>query len=40
MGVAGGTGKIQAIAGALRGGYVNVIVTDSLVAGEILRQSA
>jgi DNA-binding transcriptional regulator LsrR (DeoR family) len=34
--VAGGLGKIEAILGALRGGYINVLVTDSRVASKLL----
>jgi len=37
LGVAGGRGKVRALLGALRGGYVNVLVTDNLVVGELLR---
>jgi deoxyribonucleoside regulator len=36
IGVAGGAGKIFPILGALRGGYINVLVTDSATAGKIL----
>ena len=38
IGVAGGPVKAPAIPGALRGGYINVLVTDSLIASEILSQ--
>jgi len=38
IGVAGGPIKTRAIAGALRGGYVNMLATDSMVASEILAQ--
>lgn len=38
MGVAGGLGKVEAILGALHGGYVNVLVTDSLVARSLLKK--
>jgi len=37
LGVAGGRGKARALLGALRGGYVNVLVTDNLLVGELLR---
>ncbi len=37
IGVAGGAGKTEAIAGALRGGFVNVLVTDSVVAAGLNR---
>jgi DNA-binding transcriptional regulator LsrR (DeoR family) len=36
LGVAGGEGKADAILGALRGGYINVLVTDSVTARTIL----
>jgi len=36
LGVAGGEGKVDAILGALRGGYLNVLVTDSVAARKIL----
>ena len=36
IGVAGGEAKAAAILGALRGGHVNVIVTDDAAAGRIL----
>lgn len=34
--VAGGLGKVEAILGALRGGYINVLVTDTSVASRLL----
>lgn len=37
IGVAGGPGKINAILGALRGKYINVLVTDEFTAAEVLR---
>ena len=37
IGVAGGGAKAEAILGALRGGHVNVLVTDDLAACELLR---
>jgi DNA-binding transcriptional regulator LsrR (DeoR family) len=37
LGVAGGAAKAAAILGALRGGHVNVLVTDDAAAGRILR---
>ncbi|NQS92404.1 MAG: winged helix-turn-helix transcriptional regulator [Chloroflexi bacterium] len=37
IGIAGGLGKIKAILGALRGDYINVLVTDDLTAAEVLR---
>ncbi len=37
IGIAGGSGKIKAILGALRGKYINFLVTDHLTAREILR---
>jgi DNA-binding transcriptional regulator LsrR (DeoR family) len=36
LGVAGNVAKAQAILGALRGGYVNILVTDSGTAEELL----
>jgi DNA-binding transcriptional regulator LsrR (DeoR family) len=36
LGVAGGEGKVDAILGALRGHYLNVLVTDSMTARKIL----
>ena len=37
LGVAGGEGKADAILGALRGKYVNVLVIDSLAARKVLK---
>jgi DNA-binding transcriptional regulator LsrR (DeoR family) len=37
FGVAGGMGKVEPIYGALRGGFINVLVTDNFAAQEILR---
>jgi DNA-binding transcriptional regulator LsrR (DeoR family) len=34
--IAGGSGKVRPILGALRGGWVNIIVTDSVTAKEII----
>jgi DNA-binding transcriptional regulator LsrR (DeoR family) len=36
IGVAGGIGKVIAILGALRGGFVNVLVTDAATAAKVL----
>jgi DNA-binding transcriptional regulator LsrR (DeoR family) len=36
VGVAGGAGKLHAIAAALRGGHVNVLVTDHVTAARLL----
>jgi len=36
IGIAGGTGKIKAILGALRGKYINVLVTDAITAKAVL----
>jgi DNA-binding transcriptional regulator LsrR (DeoR family) len=36
IGVAGGIGKVVPILGALRGGYVNVLVTDAATAAKVL----
>lgn len=37
LGVAGGIGKVRPILGALRGKLINVLVTDSIAAKEVLR---
>ncbi len=37
IGVAGGQGKAPAILGALRGGHMDVLITDSTAATELLR---
>ncbi len=37
IGIAGGAGKIKAILGALRGKYINILVTDDFTASEVLR---
>ncbi|GAB4472198.1 MAG: sugar-binding domain-containing protein [Anaerolineae bacterium] len=37
LGIAGGLSKVEALLGALRGGYINVLVTDSITAEEVLR---
>lgn len=39
IGVAGGPTKVKPILGALRGGYINVLVTDSVTAKAVLEQS-
>ena len=36
IGIAGGAGKIQAILGAVRGKYINVLVTDDITAAAVL----
>ena len=36
LGVAGGPAKVQALLGALRGGYMNILVTNSATAAEVL----
>ena len=40
VGVAGGPEKVAAIKAVLRGGYLNVLVTDSKTAEELLLSSA
>jgi len=40
IGVAGGTEKVAAILGALRGGYVDVLVTDTVTAQAVLEAAA
>lgn len=37
VGVAGGAAKVHALLGALRGGYMNILVTNSTTAAEVLR---
>jgi DNA-binding transcriptional regulator LsrR (DeoR family) len=39
IGVAGGPGKIEPILGALRSGYINVLVTDNFTARHVLAQA-
>jgi deoxyribonucleoside regulator len=36
LGVAGGPGKVEPIVGALRGGYINILVTDGITARRVL----
>jgi DNA-binding transcriptional regulator LsrR (DeoR family) len=36
--IAGGKEKTQAILGALRGGYINLLITDTVTAREILKE--
>ncbi|MGW5699169.1 sugar-binding domain-containing protein [Streptomyces asiaticus] len=38
IGVAGGVNKVSAIRGAVRGGWVNVLITDVEVARELLAE--
>ena len=40
VGVAGGPGKVEPILGALRGGFVNVLVTDNYAATQLLELAA
>ena len=40
IGVAGGPGKVRPILGALRGRYINHLVTDTLTAAELLKYSS
>ncbi|TZE81531.1 sugar-binding transcriptional regulator [Calorimonas adulescens] len=37
VGVAGGKEKVLSILGALKGGYIDIIVTDNLTAGELIK---
>ncbi len=37
IGIAGGAGKIKAIMGALRGKYINYLITDDFTAAEVMR---
>ena len=39
IGVAGGERKFAAILGAIRGGWVNVLVTDHLTARRLIEQA-
>ncbi len=39
FGVVGGPDKVEPILGALRGGYLNVLVTDSITAKRVLEQA-
>ncbi|MVP01191.1 sugar-binding transcriptional regulator [Paenibacillus lutrae] len=39
IGIAGGTGKIEAVTAALRGKWVDILVTDTVVAREIVSSS-
>lgn len=39
LGVAGGHQKILPVLGALRGGFLNVLVTDDVVAGELIKRT-
>jgi DNA-binding transcriptional regulator LsrR (DeoR family) len=39
LGVAGGLGKVDAILGAILGGFINVLVTDNLVAMALLERA-
>jgi len=36
IGIAGGKGKVKAISGALRGGYINILITDEETAEEAI----
>jgi len=38
VGVAGGIDKVEAIKGALRGGYIDVLITDRVTAEAIVRR--
>ncbi|MEA3339854.1 MAG: sugar-binding transcriptional regulator [Chloroflexota bacterium] len=38
VGIAGGEEKVAAILGALRGGYLNVLITDTITAQAVLRR--
>jgi lsr operon transcriptional repressor len=40
LGVAGGEAKVKAILGALRGNYINRLVTDSGAAAQVLELAA
>lgn len=39
LGVAGGRGKVDAILGALRGGFINVLVIDNFAATALLERA-
>ena len=38
VGIAGGEEKVAAILGALRGGYLNVLITDTVTAQAVLER--
>lgn len=38
IGVAGGEGKLKPILGALRGGYINILITDDVTASALLEE--
>jgi deoxyribonucleoside regulator len=40
IGIAGGKGKFEAILGALRGGYINVLITDQITAEKLASSDA
>jgi DNA-binding transcriptional regulator LsrR (DeoR family) len=40
IGVAGGAGKVEAIASALLGRHLDVLITDSLTAEKLLERQA
>lgn len=39
IGVAGGEGKLAPILGALRGGYIHILITDDITASALLREA-
>ena len=39
IGIAGGSQKFSAIRGALRGGLINILITDSCTAGKLVQDS-
>lgn len=39
IGVAGGPGKVEPMLGALRGGFINVLVTDDFAATQLLEEA-
>jgi DNA-binding transcriptional regulator LsrR (DeoR family) len=40
MGVAGGIGKVKPILGALRAGYINILITDNNAAEQLLEMTS
>jgi lsr operon transcriptional repressor len=38
IGIAGGLNKVEAILGALRGGYIKILITDELTALKIVER--
>jgi dihydroxyacetone kinase-like protein len=39
IGVAGGLAKVMPIIGALKGGFINILISDSATAVEVLKRT-